>query len=301
MRKAVPSSRTKTDLKLRVHEICVKNDQNIRIHFYHTQSFPVNSGHESYKQNRQQYKSANKVYYQPRYNRIITIFTLLVCSNKSSIAAATSGTAWETSSFSFVILSPVAFMLQMGSLKCISEEGRSFWSSSSKSLALLLHTLDCLGSSLKWSFLLTIHWLAVFLRSCDWLGKQEGPSPDTIRTACVGNWLVVHNPASWSWMVTSLGRNESTATTSFCQTVQKVIKHIMLSPVPTASPPHTKNKKAHTHQHYNTNFTIAMGLLPNLQRYLPSSSERIVWLPTCIKAWICTRTHKACSYTSKHK
>lgn len=148
----------------------------------------------------------DKLERQPKDCKISNIFTLLVCSSKSSIAEATSGTTEETS--------PGTFLVQTGILKCTPEE------STFETLAFLLVKLDSLASSLRLSFLLPINSADEFLRSCNWLGHSDELLPNIVWTACVGYWLVVHSPASWSSAVTSFGQNWSRVTTLFCQTVR---------------------------------------------------------------------------------
>lgn len=130
--------------------------------------------------------------------------TLLVCSNKSSIAAATSGTAEEPS-----LVLPVRFFSgglapQNALLSFGEQDNEHLGSSTTKSLAFLFHLLGYFFSSFA-VFLPAKASVLTFTSSWGWVWGWDVVSPDIIPKACVGNWLTVHAPASRSSEVTSLG------------------------------------------------------------------------------------------------
>lgn len=148
--------------------------------------------------------------------------TLVVCSNKSSIAAATSGTC-EVSTEDFDVVSFVEFKLQSKWLELFPTKSERFCTASSRNLRFFLVKLICSTSPIV-LLLVPADWS---LGIAEWMGNWDSLSLAIIWTAWVGNWLTVHMPAALSWAVTSFGRYKSRETIllwKFC--IQTISLHI---------------------------------------------------------------------------
>ena len=134
-------------------------------------------------------------------------FTLVVCSNKSSIAEATSGTCVVTTE-DFDVVCFVEFKLQSDWVELFPRKSGRFCMASSNNLRFFLVELICSTASIE-LLLVPADWS---LGMVEWIGNWDMLSLAIIGAAWVGNWLTVHKPAALSWAVTSFGRYKSRET-----------------------------------------------------------------------------------------
>ena len=134
-------------------------------------------------------------------------FTLVVCSNKSSIAEATSGTC-EVTTEDFDVVCFVEFKLQSDWVELFPTKTERFCMASSNNLRLLLVELIRSAAPIE-LLLVPADWS---LRMAEWIGNWDTLSLAIIGAAWVGNWLTVHKHVTLSWAVTSFGRYKSRET-----------------------------------------------------------------------------------------